>query len=80
MSLPGVNGSPRQPDGKQMTANAYDPLLSEACFMDLVGAIEKLLKTDASLKSLERVPSQQRNAAMRLGDAAAHYRSIHEPR
>lgn len=63
-----------------MSTTEYDPRLSEAGFMDLIGAIEKLLKTDASLKSLETMTEEQRDAAMRLGDAAAHYRSIVAPR
>ncbi len=63
-----------------MTTQEYDPRLSEAGLMDLVGAIEKLLKTDVSLGSLEKLPSEQRDAVMRIGDAAAHYRSLVEPR
>ena len=63
-----------------MASQEYDPPLSQAGFMDLVGALEKLLKTEHSLKSLERMPAEQRDAAMRLGDAAAHYRLIVEPR
>ena len=49
-----------------MATKDYDPRLSQAGFMDLVGAIETLLKTDASLKSLE----SDAGGAARCGHAA----------
>lgn len=56
----------------------YDPKLSEAGFMDLISAIQALLKAPDSCKLLETMAEAQRAAAMRVGEAAKSYVDVVE--
>ena len=53
--------------------DTYNPPLSEAGFMDLILAIQTLLKEPSCTKLLAQMPTQQRAAALQVGLAAKSY-------
>ncbi len=59
-----------------MANEKCDPSLSQAGFMDLVCALQAQLKTTDALNLLAAMPNAQREAAMRLGDAATNYVNV----
>lgn len=63
-----------------MPNGSYNPKLSEAGFMDLVCAIQEQLRTTDSRKTLDAMPEAQRDAALRLGEAAKAYVDLVEGR
>lgn len=63
-----------------MPKESYDPKLSQAGFMDLVCALQERLKTPDGTTTLATMPEVQRDAALRLGEAAKAYVDVVEGR
>lgn len=63
-----------------MAHGNYDPKLSEAGFMDLVIALQALLKMPDAKVMLGNIPPAQQKAALQLENAANHYLDVVEGR
>lgn len=63
-----------------MANSEYDPPLSQAGFMDLIGAILARLKEPDGISTLAAMPQIQRYAALQIGLLAQNYVDVVEGR
>lgn len=63
-----------------MSNGKYDPPLSKAGFMDLLGALQAQLKTPDAITILAAMPEDQHDAALQLGLLAQNYVEVVEGR
>ena len=63
-----------------MSNSKYDPPLSKAGFMDLLGALQAHLKTPDAITILAAMPQDQHDAALQLGLLAQNYVEVVEGR